>query len=248
VLSGAMIKAGLLGWIRFLPLGEAAIPGCGFTLISAGLGAAFFGTLVGVAQRNPKTVLAYSSISQVGFMTAGVGLALIAAGAAVRGRRVRMTTLLWIVAVAMIVIGVVGTVLPALPGPVFVLGGIALAAWIDGFATISGFAVGVVAVLTVLAFAADYVAAMLGAKKAGASRLAIAGAAIGTVAGVLTGFVGLLFMPLVGAAIGEFIADRDMARAGKVGVATWIGLLLGTAVKVALVFTMVGIFVAALLL
>jgi len=100
----------------------------------------------------------------------------------------------------------------------------------------------------VLAFAADYVAALLGAKKAGASRLAIAGAAIGTVAGVFTGFVGLLFMPLLGAAIGEYIADRDVMRAGKVGVATWIGLLLGTAAKVALVFTMVGIFVAALLL
>ena len=159
-----------------------------------------------------------------------------------------MTTLLWILAIAMIVVGVVGTVLPALPGAVLVFGGIALAAWIDGFTEISGWTVGVVAVLTVLAFAADYVAALLGAKKAGASRLAIAGAAIGTVAGVFTGFVGLLFMPLLGAAIGEYVADRDMMRAGKVGVATWIGLLLGTAAKVALVFTMVGIFVAALLL
>ena len=159
-----------------------------------------------------------------------------------------MTTLLWILAVAMIVVGVVGTVLPALPGAVLVFGGIALAAWIDGFTEISGWTVGVVAMLTVLAFAADYVAALLGAKRAGASRLAIAGAAIGTVAGVFTGFVGLLFMPLLGAAIGEYIADRDVMRAGKVGVATWIGLLLGTAVKVALVFTMVGIFVAALLL
>jgi hydrogenase-4 component B len=74
VLSGAMIKAGLLGWIRFLPLGEAAIPGCGFALISAGLGAAFFGTLVGVAQRNPKTVLAYSSISQMGIIMTGLGI------------------------------------------------------------------------------------------------------------------------------------------------------------------------------
>jgi len=159
-----------------------------------------------------------------------------------------MTTLLWILAVAMIVVGVAGTVLPALPGAVLVFGGIALAAWIDGFTEISGWTVGVVAVLTVLAFAADYVAALLGAKKAGASRLAIAGAAIGTLAGVFTGFVGLLFMPLLGAAIGEYVADRNMMRAGKVGVATWIGLLLGTAAKVALVFTMVGIFVAALLL
>jgi hypothetical protein len=159
-----------------------------------------------------------------------------------------MTTLLWILAVAMIVVGVAGTVLPALPGAVLVFGGIALAAWIDGFTEISGWTVGVVAVLTVLAFAADYVAALLGAKQAGASRLAIAGAAIGTVAGVFTGFVGLLFMPLLGAAIGEYVADRDVMRAGKVGVATWIGLLLGTAAKVALVFTMVGIFFAALLL
>jgi len=158
-----------------------------------------------------------------------------------------MATLMWIVAVAMIVVGVVGTVLPALPGAAFVLGGIALAAWIDDFVTVSGWTVGLVAALALLAFAADYVAAMLGAKKAGASRLAVAGAAVGTLAGVFTGFVGLLFMPLVGAAIGEFISDRDLLRAGRVGVATWIGLLLGTAVKVALVFTMVGIFVVALL-
>jgi hypothetical protein len=158
-----------------------------------------------------------------------------------------MTTVLWIVAVAMVVIGIVGTVLPALPGAVFVLGGIALAAWIEDFTRISGWTVAVAAVLAVLAFAADYVAALLGAKKAGASRLAILGAALGTFAGIFTGFVGLLFMPLVGAAIGEYIADRDLKRAGKVGVATWIGLLLGTAVKVALVFTMVGLFVGALL-
>ena len=158
-----------------------------------------------------------------------------------------MTTVLWVVAVAMIVIGVVGTVLPALPGAVFVFGGIALAAWIEDFTRISGWTVAVAGVLAVLAFAADYVSALLGAKKAGASRLAILGAALGTFAGIFTGFVGLLFMPLVGAAIGEYIADRNLERAGKVGVATWIGLLLGTAVKVALVFTMVGLFVGALL-
>ncbi len=74
VLSGAMIKAGLLGWIRFLPLGEATMPGCGFTLISAGLGAAFLGTFVGVAQPNPKAVLAYSSISQMGILMTGLGI------------------------------------------------------------------------------------------------------------------------------------------------------------------------------
>ena len=155
--------------------------------------------------------------------------------------------LLWIVAILMIVVGVIGTVLPAIPGAVLVFGGIVLAGWIDDFTRISGWTIGLAAVLTLLAFATDYVAAVLGAKKAGASKLALVGAAIGTIAGVFTGFIGLLFMPLLGAALGEFIAQRDLRHAGKVGIATWLGLLVGTAVKVAIVFTMVGMFAVALL-
>lgn len=158
-----------------------------------------------------------------------------------------MDALLWILAVAMIVIGVVGTVLPALPGAVLILGGIALAAWIDDFQRISPWLVGVAAVLTAVAFVTDYIAAALGAKRAGASKLAIVGAAAGTVVGVFGGLIGLVFLPLVGAALGEFIAQRDVARAGRVGVATWLGLALGTAVKIAIAFTMVGLFVFALL-
>lgn len=76
VLSGAMIKAGLLGWLRFLPLGEVAQPGWGDLCLVAGLAAAFYGVAVGLTQDNPKTVLAYSSISQMGFMTVGVGVGL----------------------------------------------------------------------------------------------------------------------------------------------------------------------------
>jgi len=74
----------------------------------------------------------------------------------------------------------------------------------------------------------------------------VLGAFIGTVAGIFSGLWGLLFMPLAGAAIGEFIAQRDLMRAGRVGVTTWFGLLLGTAIKVAIVFAMVGAFVVAL--
>ena len=158
-----------------------------------------------------------------------------------------MAPLLWIVAILMIVVGIAGTVLPALPGVVLVFGGIALAAWIDDFTRISAWTVGALAVLTLAGVAADYVAAALGAKKAGASKLAIVGAAIGTLAGIFTGLVGLLFMPLAGAALGELVAQRDLRRAGKVGIATWLGLLIGTAVKIAIAFTLVGMFVAALL-
>jgi hypothetical protein len=158
-----------------------------------------------------------------------------------------MNTALWIIAVLMVIVGIAGTVLPALPGVALVFAGILLAAWIDGFTVISGWTVGVLAALTAVGLVVDYVAQVMSAQRAGATPLGIAGAAIGTVVGIFTGLIGLLFMPLAGAAVGEFIAHRDMLRAGKVGIATWVGLLVGAVLKLAIVFTMAGVFVAALL-
>ncbi|MFN3594398.1 MAG: complex I subunit 5 family protein [Thiobacillaceae bacterium] len=80
VLSGVMLKAGLLGWLRFLPLGHAAYPEIGTTLMVMGIIAMFYGVAVGLAQRDIKVVLAYSSVSQMGFMTLGVGAGLTAPG------------------------------------------------------------------------------------------------------------------------------------------------------------------------
>jgi hydrogenase-4 component B len=76
VLSGAMIKAGLIGWMRLLPLGETAFPAWGAALAAAGLITACYGVLAGLPQREAKTVLAYSSVSQMGAMTMAVGLGL----------------------------------------------------------------------------------------------------------------------------------------------------------------------------
>jgi uncharacterized protein YqgC (DUF456 family) len=152
----------------------------------------------------------------------------------------------WILSSALILVGLAGIVLPALPGTVFVLGGIVLGAWIDDFTRVGWFAIAAVAVLAVLAWAMDYVAAMLGAKRAGASRLAIVGAAIGTVVGIFMGLVGVLFMPLVGAAAGEFIARRNHGQAMKVGIATWLGLMAGMLAKFVLAFMMLGIYAVAL--
>ncbi len=157
-----------------------------------------------------------------------------------------MTVFLWIFAIVLIVIGVAGTILPAVPGAVMVFGGIVLAASIDHFARIPVWLLVVFAVLTAISWAVDYFSAVAGARRAGASTLALLGAAVGTLVGIFTGLWGLLFMPLVGAAIGEFIAQRDLLRAGKVGVATWLGMLVGTVVKVAIVFAMVGAFIVAI--
>jgi uncharacterized protein len=158
-----------------------------------------------------------------------------------------MTVVLWILAIALIVIGVIGTVLPILPGTILIFAGILLAGWADDFTRVSPWLVGVTAVLTVVSIVADYLAAMLGARRLGASREAILGAAVGTILGVLTGFWGLVFMPLLGAAVGELIALSGLRRAGQVALGTWIGLMIGMAVKIAIAFAMIGLFVAALL-
>jgi len=157
-------------------------------------------------------------------------------------------TLWWVLGALLIAVGIAGTVLPALPGTAFVLAGIVLIAWIDDFTRVGVWALAVCALLAALAFVLDYVAGLLGARRAGASPQAIAGAAIGTVAGVFMGLVGLLFMPLVGAAVGEYLARRDHLRAAHVGVATWLGIMVGLVAKVVLAFVMVGVLVAALLI
>lgn len=165
----------------------------------------------------------------------------------------------WLLAIMLVLAGVAGTILPVLPGTLLVLAGVLVGAWIDDFARVSGWTVGFIAVLAVLAWATDYLAALLGAKKAGASTAAVVGAAIGTVLGIFMGFVGLLFMPLAGAMLGEywhqarrnggFASAAEHALAGRqatrVGVATWIGQIVGTVVKVVLTFLMIGVFAVA---
>ena len=154
----------------------------------------------------------------------------------------------WIVAVLLIVVGVAGTVLPAVPGTILVLAGIVLGAWLDDFTRVRWWVVAIISVLAVVAWATDYVATILGAKKVGASKWALIGAALGTVAGIFMGLIGVLFMPFVGAVIGELIAQKNAKQAAIVGFATWLGLLVGTVIKLVLVFMMIGIFGVALLL
>jgi len=154
---------------------------------------------------------------------------------------------LWALSVALILIGLAGTVLPALPGTALVLAGIVLGAWVDDFTRVGMGTLAVITTLAVLAWVLDYAAGLMGAKRAGASRQALVGAALGTVAGLFLGLVGVLFMPLVGAAVGEYLARKDQRRALHVGFSTWLGIMIGLIAKVVLAFTMIGIFIVALL-
>jgi len=152
---------------------------------------------------------------------------------------------IWLLAVLLVMGGVAGSVLPALPGVPLVFLGLLVAAWADGFERVTWITIVVLGVMTAASFAIDLAATALGAKRVGASKLAIAGAAIGTLAGVFFGLPGLLVGPFAGAMTGELLSRGELQQAARAGMATWLGLVFGTLVKLALVFTMLGVFAFA---
>lgn len=159
-----------------------------------------------------------------------------------------MHLLLYVVAAILILAGLAGTILPALPGLPLVFVGMLLAAWADHFTRISGWTVAVLAVLTLVSVGVDIAATALGAKRVGAGKLAMLGAALGTLfGGLFFNIPGLIIGPFIGAMAAELIRGRELAHASKIGFGTWVGLALGTALKVALAFAMLGVFVLALL-
>ena len=157
-----------------------------------------------------------------------------------------MTVLLWILAAALVVVGLVGTLLPALPGTILVFAGLLVAAWADGFTRVGPGTLVLLGILTAASYTIDLVAAALGVKRFGASRRAAAGAALGTLLGLFFGLPGLIVGPFVGAVAAELSARRNLAQAGRAGLGAWIGFLAGAIVKVGVVFVMLGIFLAAL--
>jgi uncharacterized protein YqgC (DUF456 family) len=154
----------------------------------------------------------------------------------------------WVLAIALIVVGVIGTFLPVLPGAAIVFGGMLLAAWIDHFQRIGWITLTILGVLTVLVFVIDVVAAFFGAKRVGASRLALAGAGVGTIVGMFFGIVGILVAPFIGAVIGELIARGQLDAAARVGFGTWLGMAVGALAKMAVVLAMLGVFIASVLI
>jgi uncharacterized protein YqgC (DUF456 family) len=155
---------------------------------------------------------------------------------------------LLVLGILLVVAGILGTVLPALPGAPLVFAGLFVAAWAEGFEKVGWLTLGVLAVLTLLTVAVDFLAASLGAKRVGASWLALAGAGLGMLVGLFFGLPGIILGPFAGAVLGEYAARRDWAQARKAGFGTWLGLLIGVAGKLTLIFTMVGIFALAYVL
>jgi uncharacterized protein YqgC (DUF456 family) len=153
-----------------------------------------------------------------------------------------------VVAVLLVVAGVVGTVVPVLPGTLLVFGGLFVAAWAQDFARVGIVGLSIIGVLMLLSFAVDFVASVMGAKRVGASPRALFGAALGGLVGLFFGIPGLILGPFVGAFLGELWARGALAQAGKVGVGTWLGLVFAAIAKVVIAFLMIATFFAFYLL
>jgi uncharacterized protein len=158
-----------------------------------------------------------------------------------------MDLFLYVLAAALIVGGVAGSILPILPGVPMIFGGIWLAAAVDDYRHLGWGWLVAIGVVAALGIAVDFVAGSLGAKKIGASPRALWGAGIGTTIGMFFGLPGLLIGPFAGAVIGELWSGKSILRSAHVGVSTWFGMLLGIVAKVVLSFLMIGMAGVALL-
>jgi uncharacterized protein YqgC (DUF456 family) len=153
-----------------------------------------------------------------------------------------------VIGALLVIAGFVGLVIPVIPGALFIFGGLLLAAWSDGFAHVGAITLAIIGALGLLAFVADLVGSHFGAKRVGASTLALVGAAIGGVVGIFFGIPGIIAGPFAGAVLGEILTHGKLLRAGKVGLGTTLGLLAATAAKMCLAVVMVALFVFVWLL
>ncbi len=154
---------------------------------------------------------------------------------------------LYVLAALLIVGGLAGSVLSALPGIPMLFGGIWLVAALDDYQHLGLWWLLIIGALGSVGVIVDFVASTLGAKRVGASKLALWGASLGTLGGMFLGIPGLLLGPFVGALAGELASGTSVLRSAHVGIGTWLGLLFGTLIKLVLSFVMVGLFGLAML-
>jgi uncharacterized protein YqgC (DUF456 family) len=151
---------------------------------------------------------------------------------------------LWLVSLIVIAIGIVGTVVPGLPGMPLLLGGIALFSLGTELRIIGPFQFGLFIALGLLGLALNYVGHLLGARKFGASRMGLLGAVLGLIPGLLlAGPFGLIIGPLAGAVAFELMRGRELAEALRSGFGVLVGYLFGALAEVVIALGMAAWFV-----
>ena len=147
-----------------------------------------------------------------------------------------------ILALLLVAVGIIGSVLPMLPGVPLVFAGLLLAAWHGDFARVGILSMVIIGAIGVLAWAVDFFASIVTAKKVGASKNALIGAGLGAVLGIFAGLPGLILGPAIGAVIGELTSHSSKTKATVVGVAAGLGFVLAMVIKLLLILVMLAIF------
>ena len=152
----------------------------------------------------------------------------------------------WVLAGLIIIAGLAGTVIPALPGVPLVFLGLLIGAWTGNFEIVGWTTIGILAALAIIAWAVDFLAGAAGARYLGASSRAFWGATIGAIAGIFFGIAGMLLGPFIGAVLGELSGGSNVVQSGRAGFGAWVGMVIATAIKLAIAFLMIGIFIFSL--
>lgn len=158
------------------------------------------------------------------------------------------SVILWIIGAICTAAGLAGLLLPIVPGAPLLFLGLLLGAWAEEFRYIGVGTLLVLAGMAALTYVVEFAASMLGVKKYGGSRRAMAGAVLGGIAGLFLGIPGILLGPFVGAVIGELSLQRTLDQAGRAGFGTVVGLAVGLAGKLAIGIAMIGLFLLTRLL
>ena len=157
-----------------------------------------------------------------------------------------MALIWWLLTIILFAVGLIGTVLPFLPGTTIIFA----AAVIHRISlgpdkSVSWRVVVALGLLTLATYALDFLGGYFGAKYFGASRWGMFGAAVGALIGLLFGLLGLFIGPVIGALVGEFVAGKKMVDAGRAGWGSFLGNLAGMVGKLLIALAMITLFLVS---
>ena len=153
-----------------------------------------------------------------------------------------MEVVLWLVVGAALVLGLIGTVVPFLPGTPLIALGVLIYAFATGWTVIGPGRFAIVAALAVAGYVLHYAAGALGTRRAGGSLWGVTGAIIGAIVGLFFGIFGLLLGPPLGAIGGELLKSRDVRHSVRTGLAAFVGMVAGAVANFALGVVMIALF------
>lgn len=159
-----------------------------------------------------------------------------------------MPALWWTVTLMLMLVGLVGTVVPLLPGTTIIFAAAVLHHFMLGEAqSVGWWTLGVLLVLTVLSYVLDLISGSLGAKKFGATRWGAIGGILGAIVGLFFGIIGIFVGPLIGVLAGELIGGKGLLPAGKSTWGTFLGTTAGMVAKLVIAALMIGWFLVVAL-